>query len=192
MDDVELPPLPSSQAPRRESSWSLLKRKRSRLNCEPEPATSSDPALFSSDDPAPSAECYSAKRRKDKWHGTWWGERLRGKSAREKRAFKRNYDSGIWMGSEGTESSLEDEFLNDQRKLVVGESFLQERGELLANADPLSASLASTPSTRVVVHDSVALSQGQTQAAAETAYLSRARTLVQACVDAGAEDVDLS
>src|SRR4051794_30610630 len=102
MDEVELPPLPASQASQRKYSLSLLRRKRSRSEYEPEPATSSDPALFSSDEPAPSAELYSAKRRKDKWRGTWWGERLRAEVAREKRLFKRSYDSGIWMGSEGT------------------------------------------------------------------------------------------
>src|ERR1700733_10031596 len=105
MDEVELPPLPASQASPRKYPLSLLRRKRSRSEYELEPATSSDPALFSSDEPAPSAELYSAKRRKDKWRGTWWGERLRAEAA-EKRLFKRSYDSGIWMGSEGTESSL--------------------------------------------------------------------------------------
>jgi hypothetical protein len=192
MDEVELPPLPSSQAPPRKSSWSLLKRKRSRLDYEPEPATSSDPALFSSDDPAPSAEYYSAKRRKDKWRGTWWGERSRCETAREKRQFKRNYDSGIWMGSEGTESSLEEEFLEDQKKTLTRESFLQGGVELLANADAPSEPSAAVPSKRVVGQDADAIPQVNPQDAVENAYLSRARGLVQACVDAGAEDVDLS
>jgi hypothetical protein len=178
MDELELPPLPSSEAPPRKYSRSLLSRKRSRLDYEPEPATSSDPALFSSDDPAPSAEHYSAKRRKDKWQGTWWGERLRGEKERVKRQFERNYDSGIWMGSEGTESSLEEEFLNDQRKTVTQERFLHEGVGLQANGD--------TPS------EADAILRLNPQAAVENAYLVRARGLVQACVDAGAEDVDLS
>src|SRR5256885_16395305 len=127
MDEIELPPLPSSHASPRTSSWSLSSRKRSRSDYETEPATSSDPALFSSDDPAPSAEQYSAKRRKERWRGTWWGDRLRDEAAKQKRQFKRNYDSGIWMGSEGTESSLEEEFLSDQRNTVPQERFLRDR-----------------------------------------------------------------
>ena len=111
MDEMELPPPPAGQMPR-DPSLPPLTRKRSRLAYEP--ATSSDPALFSSDEAAPSAEHYSAKRTKDKWRGTWWGDRLKGESARKKRQFKRNYDSGIFMGSEGTDSSLDDELLRDQ------------------------------------------------------------------------------
>ena len=111
MDEMELPPTLTDEMPR-DPSLPPPTRKRSRLAYEP--ATSSDPALFSSDDAAPSAEHYSAKRKKDKWRGTWWGDRLESERGREKRQFKRKYDSGIFMGSEGTDSGLEDELLRDQ------------------------------------------------------------------------------
>src|SRR5436305_2747722 len=138
MDDVELPPLPSSRALAHRSSVSLLSRKRPRIDYEAESSNSSDPALFSSDDPAPSAEHYSAKRRKDKWQGTWWGGRLRRTPQRKVRQFKRNYDSGIWMGSEDTESSLEEELLNDQRDMLAKEKIFQDSVKLQADSDTRS------------------------------------------------------
>ena len=192
MDEVELPPLPASQASPRKYSLSLLRRKRPRSEYEPEPATSSDPALFSSDEPAPSAELYSAKRRKDKWRGTWWGERLRTEAAREKRLFKRSYDSGIWMGSEGTESSLEDEFLDEQRRNVTQDSFLRESRKGPDEADTPPEHYATAPSRRVIGQGADKSPELDPQAAADNAYLVGARTVVQTCVEAGKEDVDLS
>lgn len=192
MDEVELPPLPASQASPRKYSLSLLRRKRSRSEYELEPATSSDPALFSSDEPAPSAELYSAKRRKDKWRGTWWGERLRAEAAREKRLFKRSYDSGIWMGSEGTESSLEDEFLDEQRRNVTQDSFLRESSKSPDEADAPLEHSATAPSRRVIGQRVDRSPQPDPQTAPENAYLVGARTVVQTCVEAGKEDVDLS
>jgi hypothetical protein len=192
MDEVELPPLPASQASPRKYSLSLLRRKRSRSEYELEPATSSDPALFSSDEPAPSAELYSAKRRKDKWRGTWWGERLRAEAAREKRLFKRSYDSGIWMGSEGTESSLEDEFLDEQRRNVTQDSFLRESSKSADAADAPLEHSATAPSRRVIGQRVDRSPQLDPQTVAENAYLVGARTVVQTCVEAGKEDVDLS
>jgi hypothetical protein len=194
MDDVELPPLPSSRALARRSSASLPSRKRPRLDYEPESSNSSDPALFSSDDPAPSAEHYSAKRRKDKWHGTWWGGRLRSTPRREVRQLKRNYDSGIWMGSEGTESSLEEEFLNDQRDMLAKETIFSDSVKQQANSNTLSEpSLAVAGRRGVIGDDGQAVPRvANPHIAPEKTHLSRARALVQACVDAGAEDVDLS
>jgi hypothetical protein len=192
MDEVELPPLPTSQASPRKYSLSPLRRKRSRSEYELEPATSSDPALFSSDEPAPSAELYSAKRRKDKWRGTWWGERLRAEAAREKRLFKRSYDSGIWMGSEDTESSLEDEFLDEQRRNATQDSFLRESGKSPHAADTPPERSATAPSRRVTGQRVDRSPQFDPQAATDNAYLVRARTVVQTCVEAGKEDVDLS
>ena len=192
MDEVELPPLPASQASPRKYSLSLLRRKRSRSEYELEPATSSDPALFSSDEPAPSAELYSAKRRKDNWRGTWWGERLRAEAAKEKRLFKRSYDSGIWMGSEGTESSLEDEFLDEQRRNVTQDSFLRESGKSPDDADTPLEHPATAPSRRVIGQRVDWSPQLDPRTVAGNAYLVGARTVVQTCVEAGKEDVDLS
>jgi hypothetical protein len=96
------------------------------------------------------------------------------------------------MGSEATESSLDEEFLNDQKKALTQESFLQEDVELQANADTISEPLGAIPSERAVSHDGDAVRLVNPQAAVGNTYLSRARALVQECVDAGAEDIDLS
>ena len=90
-------------------------------------ATSSDPPLFSSDDfPASSAEHYAQPRRKRQHRRTWYedeeknSKRTRlsqtGKPGREK--FSRNFDSGIWLGSdESVESEIsgKDETNNVER-----------------------------------------------------------------------------
>lgn len=83
--------------------------------------TSSDPALFSSDE-TPDAENYTGgkRRRKKTYAGTWWGEKLstsragsqgpssNGSSRRvKKRQFTRNFDSGIFMNSDDGSSSAE-------------------------------------------------------------------------------------
>ena len=113
MDDIQLPPLP----PLRPS----LSRKRTRSDYAP--ATSSDPALFSSDDITPDAANYAAKRQRGQRTGTWWqSEDL---PVRRKRSFRRNFDSGIFLGSEETDGSLEEEFLNDYAKEDGGERLTQ-------------------------------------------------------------------
>ncbi|KAL8649677.1 MAG: hypothetical protein Q9226_005475 [Calogaya cf. arnoldii] len=65
---------------------------------------SSDTPLFSSDDHPASAENYLEPHSKRQRKGPWWGSRsetqeliIRNKSKRE---FKRNIDSGVWMGSD--------------------------------------------------------------------------------------------
>ena len=105
MDEPDLPPLVTAVP--------LLRCKRTRD--EYEPATSSDPALFSSDDQPASADTYSIKRRREQWPGTWWGKNV---PVRKKQPFRRNLDSGIFLGSEGTDDSLDEEFLREQSKLL--------------------------------------------------------------------------
>ena len=130
MDDIELPPiLPSArnaaQTPPRTSLF--MSRKRTHADYDDEPSTSSDPALFSSDEQAPGVENYiSGRRRKRTFKGSWWERHLLTEGTRKstrKHEFKRNFDSGIFMGSEGSEETLssdsftlEDEFLKDQQK----------------------------------------------------------------------------
>ncbi|KAL4808813.1 hypothetical protein BDV18DRAFT_133235 [Aspergillus unguis] len=74
---------------------------------------SSDPALFSSDDiPASGLENYHATvsgsgSRKRRYRGTWWGEMVKDKDVKRKRADfkdKRLVDSGVWMGSDDRDS----------------------------------------------------------------------------------------
>lgn len=74
---------------------------------------SSDTPLFSSDDHPASAEDYLQPHSKRQRKGPWWCSHpateeliIRNKS---KRDFKRNLDSGVWMGSD---SDLEDELGN--------------------------------------------------------------------------------
>ena len=102
--------------------------------------TSSDPALFSSDE-TPDAENYAGGKRRKKKHyaGTWWGEKIassrlsRAGSAsgsdtsstrgprrtalsidkRKKRQFTRNFDSGIFMNSDDSQGSSELELSSD-------------------------------------------------------------------------------
>lgn len=171
MDEPELPPLPAPRS-------TLPPRKRT--HTEYDTHTSSDPALFSSDDhKEASADLYVSKRRKAKWTGTWWGGRLETTSSRAaKRSFQRNYDSGIFMGSEGTDTSLEDDFLADQQ--LKGDAAVTSRSSSPAfvgggYSSPLKKVAAASVQPRLV-------SSGHYQAVAT----------IQRCLEAGSENVDLS
>ncbi|KAF1954027.1 hypothetical protein CC80DRAFT_369227, partial [Byssothecium circinans] len=66
--------------------------------------TSSIPALFSSDGPLEEADIanYESPRYKKKRMGAWWEtDNGRGKKAK----MSRNFDSGVWMGSDASDSS---------------------------------------------------------------------------------------
>jgi hypothetical protein len=174
MDEPELPPLP------RVRSTLLPPLTKKRTHAEYETNTSSDPALFSSDDHREdSAEAYTSKRCKEKWTGTWWGDRLRNTSTRAKRSIRRNYDSGIFMGSDGTDTSLEDEFLADQK----------------ANGDTEASSRASSPISAgwgypLPAPRKIATLPAQTRLVSPGHY--QAVAVIQTCLEAGSEDVDLS
>ncbi|KAH8667383.1 hypothetical protein BGZ60DRAFT_48679 [Tricladium varicosporioides] len=85
---------------------------RSRKRVRSSPPASSDPAIFSSDDD-PSADNYTQDRRKKKYRGPWYQQRLASDSGMQedesreqkkgKRIFERQYDSGVFMGSDGTD-----------------------------------------------------------------------------------------
>jgi hypothetical protein len=73
------------------------------------PPISSDPVLFSSDDD-PSADNYTQERRKKKYRGPWYNQRPASDTSGEhdsrrktKRYFERQFDSGVFMGSDGTD-----------------------------------------------------------------------------------------
>ncbi|KKY24761.1 putative leucine rich repeat domain protein [Phaeomoniella chlamydospora] len=163
-------------------------------------ANSSDPAVFSSDDyQSGSLEDYATKRRrKHQWRGTWWGEKSkrlsfnssqscvrRGTMANTKtqREFKRNYDSGIFMGSEGTDSSFDDEFLEHNK---VKEGSLPGSGEKIYGLDaqevPQGTSLHGGDSGPRVsgLEMSTIVSSGN------------AKDIIQRCLEEGREDIDLS
>lgn len=86
-------------------------RKRTRPSFLLEDNTPSDPALFSSDPPDPSAEHYFSPRPKKQYRGTWWQNEKQG--SRVRRGFQRNMDSGVFMGSD---SSYESSNGEDQRE----------------------------------------------------------------------------
>ncbi|CZR58639.1 uncharacterized protein PAC_08531 [Phialocephala subalpina] len=77
------------------------------------PPASSDPALFSSDDD-PSADNYTQERRKKKFRGPWYHQRPASEESsqesqehapekKSRRTFERQFDSGVFMGSDGTD-----------------------------------------------------------------------------------------
>lgn len=71
------------------------------------PTSSSSPPLFSDDDPPDMADItnYESPRDKRKRAGTWWEHGL---SAPKRRQFARNFDSGVYMGSDDSESAASD------------------------------------------------------------------------------------
>ncbi|TGO66810.1 hypothetical protein BOTNAR_0053g00020 [Botryotinia narcissicola] len=101
-----------------------LSRKRVR---DTPPPDSSDPPIFSSDDD-PSVEKYSQKRtrRKQKFRGPWFDQQLASDSAfedepldrkvpiRNKRTLNKKVDSGVFMGSDGTD--MEDSVMENGKK----------------------------------------------------------------------------
>ncbi|KAJ9609115.1 hypothetical protein H2200_006886 [Cladophialophora chaetospira] len=187
MDEPELPPLsqsdPASFQARPRPSF-LLTRKRTLSDYGNEPATSSDPATFSSDETAPGAENYATgKRKKHTYRGSWWdrhpaknGTRT---SQRKKREFKRNFDSGIFMGSESEEPlssdsfNMEEDFLRDQDNEIE-----QTRPSKLWSSDRLDTTPRAKLPLRAVdqlprKHEAVC-------------------QIIKQCLELGKEDVDLS
>lgn len=76
------------------------------------PPISSDPPFFSSDDD-PSAENYSGAngRQKRKFRGPWYNQEPEDSGERKpKRTLQRQFDSAVWLGSDGTEDDDDAEF----------------------------------------------------------------------------------
>ncbi|KAG9240767.1 hypothetical protein BJ878DRAFT_429576 [Calycina marina] len=108
-DSLPLPKLAWDASP--DSSSHGRSRKRAKLT---PPLPSSDLPLFSSDDD-PNLENYIGGRRKKQSRGTWYDHQPAAESplrssdkignhvSDAKRAFKRQYDSGVFLGSDGTE-----------------------------------------------------------------------------------------
>jgi hypothetical protein len=106
-DEPKLPKLPSRPA----GEPFLNNRPHKRVRLSSPPVISSDPPVFSSDDD-PSAENYTRERRKKKYRGPWFHQKLASDAGddeqrlgRGKRKFERQFDSGVFMGSDGTEMS---------------------------------------------------------------------------------------
>lgn len=102
-------------------------------------APSSDPPIFSSDD-NPDADNYlygREQRKKKKFRGPWYQQVLQSETGsqdeiestlppkRMGRKFERKYDSGVYMGSDGTE--IEEEFLEHAHRSLANSSALSLR-----------------------------------------------------------------
>lgn len=196
-DAIDLPPIPRTSrdhAPAEESSLPLNKR-RQLYDCE---SNSSDPPMFSSDGPQTTigAENYShdLKRRKTKYLGTWWGEKHAGPGPEDgRRKFTRNLDSGVWMGSEGTDDSFEEDFLmhhdtQSRSALAVGSHPAYAMLHLLNEDASHSSGTGRPPMFRFTgkrvasetVNENVATSPRQ-----------EARVIVQRCLEESKEIIDL-
>lgn len=110
-DELSLPPLSRDNA---SSTLAKTNLSRKRVRDTP-PPDSSDPPMFSSDDD-PSIEKYSQKRRKQKFRGPWFDQHPASDSPfeedepsdrkmpiRSKRTLNKKVDSGVFMGSDGTD-----------------------------------------------------------------------------------------
>ncbi|RYP48720.1 hypothetical protein DL768_005440 [Monosporascus sp. mg162] len=148
------------------------KRARDPADAPPPPqfATSSDPAVFSSDDD-PHVENYiHGRHRKKRYVGSWYqqhpasssdsaiGEEQIPLPKKGQRTFQRQFDSGVWMGSDG--------FTEDEDTIIEPE----------LSTEPRLPQLRHTPA-RVTL-----LSQAE----------ELARRKVEEAIDSGSEDIDLS
>ncbi|KAI0101297.1 hypothetical protein F4814DRAFT_111487 [Daldinia grandis] len=115
MDDEEptLPTLPAvSWDSHTQTFTNTRKRARDQSLAPPVYANSSDPAVFSSDDD-PDVENYTQGRhRKKRYVGSWFQQHLASSDSmfseavrplpKVKRTFERQFDSGVWMGSDAS------------------------------------------------------------------------------------------
>ncbi|KAI9841394.1 MAG: hypothetical protein M1837_000727 [Sclerophora amabilis] len=193
------PPLPPPSTTDPNPSKSSLSRKRS----SPEDhdactAISSDPPLFSSDDHlASSSENYMQKRRKRQYRGTWWGDDVETRRDDNnidrrpaKREFKRTVDSGVWLGSEGTNASDDDDDDGGGRFEGAASGAVAER---LKAPDGAGVSRAWNYSldNRHEIRDLVSPEQHETASWDDTPE-ARLDRIVQLCLEQGNECVDLS
>jgi hypothetical protein len=116
-DEPTLPSLPSLPLAFSVTSTSDSSQPRHRVKLQgTSPPVSSDPPLFSSDDD-PSVENYSnlVGRRKRKFRGPWFNQEpqelvLPEGGQPSKRAFQRQVDSAIWLGSDGSQDDEDANF----------------------------------------------------------------------------------
>lgn len=114
-DEPTLPILPAVSWDEGSQSFSQGSRKRAKVgpgNVALPGNNSSDPAIFSSDDD-PGLDNYVSGRRKRKYFGSWYQQQPTSSDStfsevrtlpQPKRAFKRQLDSGVYLGSDGTDS----------------------------------------------------------------------------------------
>lgn len=187
--ELDLPPLSQSaitaaQTPPR--PFPLLTRKRTHADYEDDPGTSSDPALFSSDEQAPGAENYVAGRRKKRtYKGSWWDRHPLKEGVRRtsrKREFTRNFDSGIFMGSEGSEEQLSSDSFAMEEELLRDQQVDRGTDRRPQSFRRWSSQIGNdTPRAKLVTKLAVVVPKEHEEVCA----------IVRACLDKGKEDVDL-
>ena len=168
-----LPSLPTGLASSSSSNRGRLGKRARRLSNTSPPA-SSDPPLFSSDDD-PSADNYSdpKRRHKMKYRGPWYKQEPDSASSQHgkrkaKRSLERQFDSAVWLGSDGTDDDTDYDFL----KGAPVPPFLAKGLPIAMRPSPLRSRI--TPSKEYLSQDDVARQQ------------------IEKCLEEGREDVDLS
>ena len=187
MDEVELPPhprpLPNGKRPSRPA---VLTRKRTREDYLvdddlPPSATSSDPALFSGDEATPGLESYQSKRKRKMFSGSWYEHSAKARKEDRRREFKRNVDSGIFMGSEsGTPSS--DSIGSLEEALIQDQATKDEEEDLIP-------SLSARPWLSIPNAKTGPLFSAKPATSPEHGLVMQT---VRHCLDEGLEDVDLA
>lgn len=157
---------------------------------------SSDPPLFSSDDLPPSSENYIHKRRKRLYPGTWWGAKASsgaGKEAviatRHERKLERAVDSGVWMGSEDTDLSLDDDC---KLEPVEGFPTWEQLKRTVDEDTPPVAYKTTTADCQIPPTTEWSSHLPYTVGIAKDDPEHRADQIVQRCLDESCEIVDLS
>lgn len=148
-EELTLPKLPTVSWDSETQTFSNT-RKRGRDGAPTAPTfnNSSDPAVFSSDDD-PHLENYTEGRhRKKRYVGTWFEQHPTSSDStfseapqplpKTKRTFRRQLDSGVWMGSDPSSVNMEDDRysvdLEDTAELMLPH---ETRGPLLKHARPI-------------------------------------------------------
>ncbi|KAH8880127.1 hypothetical protein GQ53DRAFT_546863 [Thozetella sp. PMI_491] len=113
-DEPSLPPLPAVSLDPHENQTLRSFRKRVRGDSGfPIVSTSSDPAIFSSDDDPALDNYMQGRRKKKRYVGTWFSQQLASADSGfgdesqplakpQKRQLKRQLDSGVWLGSDAS------------------------------------------------------------------------------------------
>ena len=187
MDEVELPPhprpLPNSKRPSRPA---VLTRKRTREDYLvdddlPPSATSSDPALFSGDEATPCLESYQSKRKRKMFSGSWYEHSAKARKEDKRREFKRNIDSGIFMGSE-SETPSSDSIGSMEEALIQDQATKDEEEDLIP-------SLSARPWLSIPNAKTGPLFSARPATSLEHGLVMQT---VRHCLDEGLEDVDLA
>ncbi|KAL5043503.1 hypothetical protein BDW71DRAFT_187823 [Aspergillus fruticulosus] len=167
---------------------------------------SSDPALFSSDDiPASGLENYHAPlsgsgngngSRKRRYRGTWWGEMVKEKEVKRKRADfrdKRLVDSGVWMGSDDSRGSF---LASEDAPPCWGEELLGQNQDLNQEQEQeqdegmgMGMSMAMSTTTGL---NRIPARAGFAKKVEESRAHKMARAVVNDCLERGLDSIDIS